>query len=87
MSFTKENVNAYVPVLQTSLGATLQQADKQKLDFSLRVALWGNAFHVLVQSSQWNRLSSLFSECCYARRFVGVLFEAVKYCFGSVLPV
>lgn len=32
MSFTTENVNAYIPVLQTSLGATLQQVDKQKLD-------------------------------------------------------
>ena len=39
MSFTKENVNAYVPVLQTSLGATLQQVDKQKLDFSMSRSL------------------------------------------------
>lgn len=39
MSFTTENVNAYVPVLQTSLGATLQQVDKQKLDFSMSRSL------------------------------------------------
>lgn len=27
------------------------------------------------------------SERGYARGFVGVLLEAVKYCFGSILPV
>lgn len=41
---------------------------------------------MLVKSSLWKSLS-FFSESCYARGFVGVLFEAVKYCFGSILPV
>lgn len=32
-------------------------------------------------------LSSFLLERSYAGGFVGVLFEAVKYCFGSILPM
>lgn len=47
---------------------------------------WGLAFKMLVKNNGM-RAVPFPSEGGYARGFVGVLLQAVKYRFGSILPV